>query len=200
MIFLFVFWVIVSNLLACWLVARSRCALLSPSLAAGVHRRPRRGRQTGIHTRSSASSPRGPVGHRARAPRAAAAPPAASAAPCMRARVLRRGSVDCRAPADCARASSLPLVCCCSGPIVDGSTRNSAAGLASLPGNPAPSEASHGAAAAWERWQEAARINRDGVAVGSGLRVARVSRKQTGRTEGVGKLGRQSPIAAEVGP
>jgi len=57
-----------------------------------------------------------------------------------------------------------------------------------------------GAAAAWERWQEAARRNRDGVAVGSGLRVARVSRKQTGRTEGVGKLGRQSPIAAEVGP
>ena len=57
-----------------------------------------------------------------------------------------------------------------------------------------------GAAAAWERWQEAARRNRGGVAVGSGLRVARVSRKQTGRAKGVGKLGRQSPIAAEVGP
>ena len=49
-----------------------------------------------------------------------------------------------------------------------------------------------GAAAAWERWQEAARRNRGGV--------ARVSRKQTDRAEGVGKLGRQSPIAAEVGP
>ena len=57
-----------------------------------------------------------------------------------------------------------------------------------------------GAVAAWERWQEAARRNRGGVAVGSGLRLARVSCKQMGRTEGVGKLGRQSPIAAEVGP
>ena len=47
-------------------------------------------------------------------------------------------------------------------------------------------------AAAWEIWQEAARRNRGGV--------ARVSRKQTDWAEGVGKLGQQSPIAAEVGP
>ena len=62
------------------------------------------------------------------------------------------------------------------GSIVDSSTRNSAAGLASSPGNPAPPEASRGATAAWEIWQEAARRNRGGVAEGSGLRVARVSR------------------------
>ena len=78
------------------------------------------------------------------------------------------------------------------GSIVDGSTRNSAAGLASSPGNPAPPEASRGAAAAWEIWQEVARRNRGGV--------ARVSRQQTGWAEGMGKLGRQSPIAAEVDP
>ena len=200
MIFLFVFWVIVSNLLACWLVARSRCALLSPSLAAGVHRRPRRGRQTGVHTRSSASSPPWPC----RPPRPHASRYCGSAG-----RKRRPLHARLRAPPRLRRLSCARRLCLCLiasvsvlllWSIVDGSTRNSAAGLASSPGNPAPPEASRGATAAWERWQEAARRNRGGVVVGSGLRVVRVSCQQMGRAEGMGKLGRQSPIAAEVDP